>query len=429
MSILINKIKANNVFLKGNNIVQIFLKNKKVFPDEVKQKDYFWIQADNGKTIIVGNYDKRLNLEYSTDLSTWTEWNMYITSTGSKIYFRGDCDTWTDLSSNTNPYFSVNGSIGGNIMSLIYKDDFEDKFDLNENNISFAYIFSTKNLTDITELKLPATKLSPKCYQRMFAGSSIKSIPSNLLPATTLANYCYYQMFDSCSNLEVVPSDLLKSAKVIPSYGYAYMFQNCTSLIEIPELPATTVQDYGYSYMFNKCASLKEVNFDLPVAQLYDSAYRCMFYNCTSLTKAPNILSTLAGNKKTNGIMTTTTYAIWLCGSMFRNCTSLVNAPTVNFIGKIGEYSMCYMYAGCTSIKQVNLKITTLSSNCYNYMFDSCTSLTTIYSNQSVAPSTTYTFKWFNNTSGSGTFYRHTKWSVSERTASTIPSGWKLASF
>lgn len=91
---------------------------------------------------------------------------------------------------------------------------------------------------------------------------------------------------------------------------------------------------------------------------------------------------------------------------------------------------MAYMYAGCTSLVTARLKATTLSENCYNYMFDSCTSLTTIYSNQTVAPSETYTNRWFNNNlSGSGTFYRHTTWSVSSRNYSTIPSGWKLASY
>lgn len=76
-------------------------------------------------------------------------------------------------------------------MSLVYKDDFEDKFDLSVKNISFKAIFNTPNLKDITELKLPATTLSPNCYEVMFGASSITSIPNNLLPATTLANSCY----------------------------------------------------------------------------------------------------------------------------------------------------------------------------------------------------------------------------------------------
>lgn len=131
-------------------------------------------------------------------------------------------------------------------------------------------------------------------------------------------------MFYNCTKLEKVPTDLLKSAKTVPDYGYNYMFANCTSLKEIPELPATTVNTFGYSYMFYNCTSLEEVNFNLPVANLYDSAYRCMFYKCSSLTKAPNILSTVAGNVTSNGILTVTTYAKWLCASMFRDCTSLV---------------------------------------------------------------------------------------------------------
>lgn len=410
MSILINKIKANNVFLKGNNISQVFLKSYEVFPDEEKIKDYLYLNIASNTTITIYNYETRLNLEYSYDLQTWytfseSNGNKYISNLlSNKVYFRGNCDTWTDLSKSTCPYFSFNGSIGGNIMSLIYGDDFEGKTDLTERNVSFKSIFSTRNVQDISDLKLPATKLSPYCYSYMFGGCiNLKEIPANLLPATTVSNYGYEHMFDTCTSLTSLPANLL---------------------------PATTVNTYGYSYMFSNCTSLEEVNFDLPSANLYDSAYRCMFYMCSSLTKAPNILSTVAGNVTSNGIGTITTYAQWLCSSMFRDCTSLVNQPTISFVGKIGSYAFAYMFNNCTSLVQVNLKATTLSENCYNYMLQNCTSLKTIYTNQSVAPSSTYSYNWLSNANNSGAIlYKHYSWTVSSRNNHTIPSNWTIKSF
>ena len=92
-------------------------------------------------------------------------------------------------------------SAGGNVMSLVYGDNFENQTVLTENNV-FQHLlaYNHEKLIDISQLVLPATTLSPYCYSHMFFEDYyITSSPE--LPATTLANNCYEYMFYWCKRL------------------------------------------------------------------------------------------------------------------------------------------------------------------------------------------------------------------------------------
>ena len=96
-------------------------------------------------------------------------------------------------------------NISGNIMSLIYGDDFIDKTELTEENTScFAYLFyMNPGINDVSHLILPATTLSNACYAGMFAyNSNILIAPE--LPTTTLVEGCYGEMFAGCTSLNYV---------------------------------------------------------------------------------------------------------------------------------------------------------------------------------------------------------------------------------
>lgn len=387
MSIIINKIKANNVFLKGKNISQVYLKKQKVFPEEVVQDlDYLCITYLTSGTLQL-HYAPYF--QYSLNKKSWYDFDSESTfdvnqggnlSAGTKIYIRCSQDNtcWKDIGSSNNGLIqsgSAKIKISGNILSLMYKD-FSDKTEIyNSTEYCFQYLFAdAKNLQDVTELKLPMKTITSNCCKYMFASSGITSLPKDFLPATYIASY-------------------------------------------------------GYTFMFYGCSSLVTCDFDLPNSNLEDSAYRAMFYKCSSLTKAPNILSTVAGKVVSNGIQTITTYATWLCSSMFRECTSLTgNIPQINFTEKIGEYTYAYMFDGCTGITSANIKAKTLSTSSLAYMFRNCTSLTTIYTNQQQAPSSTYSSNWLQNTKG-GTFYRSASWTVSTKNNSTVPSQWTIKTF
>ena len=133
-----------------------------------------------------------------------------------------DNGEWTSLSANTvtpainmgqkiqfkidNPTISFNEGIGrftiskkcnvsGNIMSLLYGDDFSERNSLTGKNYAFYKLFyNCKTIVDASKLILPATILSNYCYEYMFSGcTSLTTTPA--LPATMLAYQCYKGMF------------------------------------------------------------------------------------------------------------------------------------------------------------------------------------------------------------------------------------------
>ena len=128
--------------------------------------------------------------------------------------------------------FTVNKAFNaeGNIMSLIYGDNFEGQIDLSGKYYVFAGLFyDCVTLQSAENLILPATTLSDFCYKGMFQDcTSLTSAPE--LPATTLAMNCY-----------------------------VCMFAGCTSLTSTPELPATTLVDECYIGMFNGCSKLNYI--------------------------------------------------------------------------------------------------------------------------------------------------------------------------
>ena len=213
-------------------------------------------------------------------------------NSGDKIQFKGNnaqyggIDRWIIL------YNSFGGStagfeVEGNIMSLIYGDNFK-----NNSTISGDYVFTGLfrnciNLVSAKNLVLPANTLAKSCYYEMFNNcTSLTTAP--VLPATTLAQYCYQSMFGGCSSLTVAPE--LPTTTL--AYGcYKNMFQNCTSLTTAPELPATTLVDSCYNSMFQDCRLLTTAPI-LPATTLAQDCYYHMFDGCTSLITAPELPAT-----------------------------------------------------------------------------------------------------------------------------------------
>lgn len=99
--------------------------------------------------------------------------------------------------------------VKGSVMSLLYGDDFKNKysmigFTLRELFCSFNHEY-TNNLTRIETPNtfLPATTISEDCYSLMFADcKNLMNAP--MLPANTLAYNCYYSMFYGCENINYI---------------------------------------------------------------------------------------------------------------------------------------------------------------------------------------------------------------------------------
>ena len=139
-----------------------------------------------------------------------------ILNKGDKLLIKANYDNSDSYASGSDNYhfiYSKKINIEGNIMSLIYKDDFINKTSLYENNINcLKFLFtgrndeygnSKSNLISAKNLILPATTLVPYCYEGMFMGCTAL-IEAPTLPATTLVEGCYYQMFKGCSALNYI---------------------------------------------------------------------------------------------------------------------------------------------------------------------------------------------------------------------------------
>lgn len=115
-------------------------------------------------------------------------------------------------------------SLSGNIMSLIYGEDFKNKTAFPAGSTyNYSCMFydmigingnNNTQLEDVDGLVMPATTLTESCYESMFQGcTNLVSAP--FLPATTGATNCYKNMYNGCSNLTTV-----KSSLVSPSASY-----------------------------------------------------------------------------------------------------------------------------------------------------------------------------------------------------------------
>lgn len=316
------------------------------------------------------------SIQYSKNGGTWT--TLTPDSVGVKIYslvpgdvvrFRGSNATYQSNSfGDTTAQFTVKG----NIMSLIYSDDFvgKDSFQSGTTN-NFAGLFSgVTGLTSVESLVLPATGLTQSCYASMFRDCVNLTKPIIELPATIIEEYSYRNMFRGCSSITTAPEICGTS---LTNGCYTAMFEDCSSLVAAPDLPATKVYMYCYDSMF---------------------AY------CTSLVNPP-----------TMGMTTIDSYGAGACQSMFNGCTSLVRSPHL-------KPTELYSFNGI---------------GCYGYMFAGCSSLTRIDCDAvSLMPSSSGStladalVDWVSGVGSSGTFYKNpnaTSWSTG---SSGIPSGWSV---
>ena len=231
--------------------------------------------------------------QYSLDEgNTWTSLskgtNTPTVSAGNKIMFK-----------KANPSISYAVGIGtfsstgkfnisGNIMSILYGDDFIGKTYLTGKYYAFSRLFKgCSNVVDTSNLILPATTLIDECYSNMFEGcTSLTTAPE--LPATTLAEKCYSNMFKGCTSLTTAPE---LPATTLTKYCYHSMFSGCTALVTAPALPATILAESCYGYMFSYCTSLVTAPA-LPATKLANYCYCDMFENCSSL----NHITMLATN-------------------------------------------------------------------------------------------------------------------------------------
>ena len=147
-------------------------------------------------------------------------------------------------------------NVYGNIMSMLYGDDFinQDSFP-NGSSYNFLGFFMMQKVIDASNLILPVTALTIGCYYYMFINCNLL-VNAPELPATTLAENCYRLMFEWCDHLTTAPA---LPATTLANGCYSDMFCYCLKLTTAPELPATTLANSCYMGMFYACSSLNYI--------------------------------------------------------------------------------------------------------------------------------------------------------------------------
>ena len=420
------------------------------------QDEYFTIESledDNTITLYIPecvNSECLTSVSYSTDGSTWT--TLVIDATdqmisvtlnqGETVRYKGQgiqyAKGWDE---DMHSCFNTSGNItvSGNIMSLLYGDDFANTivFPSGTSHTFEGLFYETNKLVSAGNLLLPATSLAYECYREMFRGCSFMT-EAPILPAVSLANGCYNCMFMYCTSLLKAPT---LSSTTLEDFCYYGMFWGCTSLTEAPTLPATIMANQCYRYMFIDCTALTEAPA-LPATVLSEQCYYEMFRNCTSLTEAPALPATTLADWCYQGmfsecislreapVLPATTLKYHCYAGMFEFCSSLTEAPVLPAT-ILAEACYWNMFQGCTSLTRAPaLPATTLEDHCYCGLFANCTSLgevTCLATNILAADCTTY---WLYGVQSDGTFYKNAAmndWPLNSD--SGIPNGWNVIDY
>ena len=215
----INLAAASDIRIGSTQVSAVYLGANKIWPTRNYANDYLtfyswennneitWyathpshtktieISIDNGNTWVS---------KTSSNTGTYTGTLLATLNAGDKMLIKGTNNGYSD---EWGSWWNTFGSskdfnIEGNIMSLIYGDNFIGQTTITTER-TFAYLFEhTYNLKNAQNLILPSTTLTEGCYLCMFNDSHLLNAP--VLPATTLSPDCYHSMFSRCKYLRYV---------------------------------------------------------------------------------------------------------------------------------------------------------------------------------------------------------------------------------
>lgn len=222
----------------------VVLENCEYSPVHHYEKDYLTFRIISGGTICWKSVGSGYNKEifYSLNGGAWNSITAETTPTGINVVaddvirFKGTNNTYAGSKSNyasfgkdssgaTDISSTAHFVAEGNVMSLIYGDNFIGQTTFSGGTYNFCSLFKRTNIESAENLILPALTLTNYCYRAMFSWcTELTKAPQ--LPATTLAQGVYWYMFENCA-ITSAP-DLLAETLVAECYGN--MFTGCTQL-------------------------------------------------------------------------------------------------------------------------------------------------------------------------------------------------------
>lgn len=206
--------KVNSILINGTEVKSIDINGVEAWRSQAVEPFYveditglsnmLTIKKDDAFSPTIQVYYSKDGIEWNSMGSTSTSGISVEVPGRSKIYLKATANAWGSSISVCNT-INVSGAhiVGGNIMSLLYGDDFLNK------PISKAYAFvrlfnGDATLNDAGRLILPKNTYNT-CYYEMFQNCTSLTIAPRLLAPTT-ARQCYEKMFNGCTNLKAITS-------------------------------------------------------------------------------------------------------------------------------------------------------------------------------------------------------------------------------
>lgn len=301
MSIANGDFLLNQIYINNTGAKKIYKGADLVYDRSLKNKfEYFYVYERDtlgSSPFVVGTVSLQNNggntpdVEYSRDGVNWTTWDYSSldiygpVSNGdnieySFIFFRGNNPNGFSYSDPVSSKFIITDTfsggshitIGGNIMSLLYKDSFwkEDIYPNNTipNDYCFMNLFNSSDIYSCAggpeeyngynagAFRLPAMNLTQHCYDNLFCDCHKLVYGPNIFPAKTLAERCYQGTFARCESLLYAPR---LSATTLANYCCSNMFLDCHVLETAPVLLAKTLTYRCYEAMFARCYAINYV--------------------------------------------------------------------------------------------------------------------------------------------------------------------------
>lgn len=196
------------ITFNNNDVLVVKWNGTVVWEKNTMPKCLAFVATSSGTFTFIGS-TRTNRLSYSVDSGeTWSSESQNITVNVSS----GDIVLWKGELVNQGYYGGGIGTFGGtatfeaqgNIMSLIYGDNFEEQTEFdNLDGGDFQGLFADTSIESAENLELPVSELTDYCYQYMFSGCTLlETAPT--LSAETLVDGCYDNMFNGCSSLSYI---------------------------------------------------------------------------------------------------------------------------------------------------------------------------------------------------------------------------------
>lgn len=379
------------------------------YPKEQPNYLCFTALEDNSTIGKTGTYS--VSLEYSLNGRTWNPFDNSTTinlNAGEKAYFRGD-NTSLASSDSVCTTFVITGKVegSGNIMSLLYSNNFDTHLSLTAGNEFRCLFLNCAGL--VTPPELPATQLTGwSSYEKMFKGcTSLISAPD--LPAENFSRSCCQSMFEGCTSLLVAPAINVRS---VAQNAMTSMFDGCTSLATAGDVAIniTGANIESLKYMFRNCTSLSTPPSALKSMSSARGSFYGMFYGCSSLVTLPDMYFQMVYSDGAR--------------EMFEGCTSLDGVVDLSFVTSMNaSYQMYRMFKGCVNITKAILPtLQNVPADAYGNMFDGCLKLNYVIMLSLTIASIWSLAGWLNNVASSGIFVKH----IDATWTGNVPSNWTV---